>query len=239
MNNDKKKTMVLGVLGVALIAVGAFQFMPKGGGTTPPAATTGTESPQTSPVAEGGAAKTENVTSGNAATPGGKPGEAGDEKSDPQKQVLAMLGRNPLAKRDPFAPQGDFGKPAVVPTVNKTLATAKTSPITRSSGSGPGRMMGSIPPFDPGAPTGNLNSGPIGLSGSTPLRQSGDFAYTMKGVIVGDKPMAVFEDDGGNQRLVPLGGSVDRDTKVVGIEKGKVRIRHRGKDKTLNLPEGP
>ena len=36
MNKDKKKTMVLGALGTALIAVGAFQFIPKGSGSSPP-----------------------------------------------------------------------------------------------------------------------------------------------------------------------------------------------------------
>jgi hypothetical protein len=63
--------------------------------------------------------------------------------------------------------------------------------------------------------------------------------FQVKGVIVGQKPMAVIEDDNGSQRLVPLGGSVDSDSTVVGIEKGKVKIRHKGKNKTLNLPEGP
>jgi type II secretory pathway component PulC len=81
--------------------------------------------------------------------------------------------------------------------------------------------------------------GGAGLTQGAPLRQPGEFAYQVKGVIVGKKPMAVFEDDNGNQRLVPLGGSLDGDSKVVAIEKGKVRIRHHGKEKTLDLPEGP
>ena len=92
---------------------------------------------------------------------------------------------------------------------------------------------------NPAGTTAPIGGGNIGLSKSAPLRQPTEFAYTLKGVLVGKKPMAVFEDDNGNQRLVPLGGSLDGDSKVVGIEKGKVRIRHRGKDQTHTLPEGP
>src|SRR5207237_5169748 len=104
------------------------------------------------------------------------------------------------------------------------------------------RLGGTIPPFDPtnsGAPAGGTGSPAVGLSNAPVLRQPDEFGYKVKGVILGDKPMAVFEDDNGNQRLVPLGGSVDGDSRVIGIEKGKVRVKHRGKPQSLRLPEGP
>jgi hypothetical protein len=47
--------------------------------------------------------------------------------------------------------------------------------------------------------------------------------------------MAVFKDSQGNQRIVPLGGYVDADTKVVGIERGKVRVKTRDGEQTLTL----
>ena len=231
MNNDKKKTMVLAILGLALIAVGAFQFLPKGKATPAPTVAAATTS---------GGTATAQPAAGQA-QPGGaqtqaNPGE--NKELDPQKEVLLAMVKDPLAKRDPFAPQAELEAVSTVPK----LATAAPVAQQKPSGQRPVRMGGTVPPFDPtgGLPPGTGGAtGPVGLDGGSPLRQPGEFAYSMKGVIVGNKPMAVFEDDNGNQRLVPLGGSVDRDTQVVGIEKGKVRIRHRGKDKTLHLPEGP
>lgn len=240
MNNDKKKTLVLSILGVALIGVGAFQFMPKGG-STPPAAATGTDTPTSTGSAQTTASDTTGTNPANGAAKAG--GVEGAKKADAQREMLIAMGKGDLPKRDPFSPKGLLPEPetAVIPTPQKTVVANKSGFSPRSGGfSRPPSMGGSVQPLDPGVNplAGSTNSG-IGLSSGAPLRQTGDFAYTVKGVIVGDKPMAVFEDDGGNQRLVPLGGSVDRDTKIVGIEKGKVRIRHRGKDKTLNLPEGP
>ena len=238
MNKDKKKALVLGALGTALIAVGAFQFIPKGGGSDPAAkpAKAATKTPE-SPSNRSASGTPTNSTSKIESNPGRNPtGDLAKKDVDPQEEMLRNMGKAPLAKRDPFAPQGVIADPTPV------VVNQPAPPVNRDTTARPDPVLGRIPPFDPtnrmtpipGGPT-----GPIGIKDATPLRQEGEFAYTMKGVIVGRKPMAVFEDDSGNQRLVPLGGSIDRDTKVVGIEKGKVRIRHRGKDKTLNLPEGP
>jgi len=155
----------------------------------------------------------------------------------------------PYPARDPFAPQYKGG--TADPNSAATPVTAAPTqpvrqPVASSGFHRPPALEGGTKPWEPpmggglGNPAGSTPvGGGIGLSKGAPLRQPSEFAYTLKGVIVGNKPMAVFEDDNGNQRLVPLGGSVDGDSKVVGIEKGKVRIRHRGKDQTHTLPEGP
>lgn len=231
MNNDKKKMMVVGGLGLALVAIGAFQFIPK-------------KSPAPTPPAEAAAGTTASTGTAPTSDPAnGKPKE-GKKSDDPQRdELIAMI--QPLPQRDPFSPQSNEleTKPTnpVVPVQQPV-----NPPVARPMGDGNNhsRIPGGIPPFDPSQggglpPVGNNPDSPVVVDKGKPLRQPEDLAYEVKGVMVGEKPMAVFEDDSGNQRLVPLGGSLDRDSKVVGIEKGKVRIRHKGKDKTLRLPEGP
>lgn len=225
MNNDKKKMMMLGGLGLVLVAVGAFQFIPKTSAPVAPAATD--------------TAAAEKKTDGP---------DKSAKSDDPQRdEVIAMV--TPLAKRDPFAPQTamEDTQPtnSVMPEQQPTFKPVK-SPQSLGGGTGPRDPFPNNPgmkPFDPSGGAGTLpapgDDGHVRLADAKPLRQPGDLAFEVKGVVVGDKPMAVFEDDSGNQRLVPLGGSLDPDSKVVGIEKGKVRIRHKGKEKTLRLPEGP
>jgi hypothetical protein len=96
----------------------------------------------------------------------------------------------------------------------------------------------SIAPFSP--LPGNLGSagGPVTLSASGP--DPSRFGYTVSGVITGGgKPAAVFTDSSGNQRLVPVGGSLDGDSKVVSIDRSNVTIEHRGKTQRLSLGGNP
>ena len=82
--------------------------------------------------------------------------------------------------------------------------------------------------------SGALGNAQIGVAPSGPDPSA--FGYQVSGVIVGSKPAAVFTDSGGNQRLVPVGGSLDGDSKVISIDKGQVTVEHRGKK--LRLPLG-
>lgn len=226
MKNDKKKTLVIGGLALVLVAVGAFQFMPKGkNANTAPSNEVaaaqyqdGADGPSTTASAEG------------AGQEGGQEGQA----ADPQKEILLAMVKDPLPRRDPFRAQG---VPVQQPAVQQPVTPAQPVNSQRPSGGyRPPRMQGDVAPINP-LPSGGLD-GAANLTAAAPLRQPGEFAYKVKGVIVGNKPMAVFEDDGGNQRLVPLGGSIDGDSQVVGIERGRVKVRHRGKDKTLTPTEG-
>lgn len=222
MTNDKKKIMVLAALGLVLVAVGAFSFM---GGGSPPAPTTA-------------ASKTD--ATGDAAKQVAEKEELTPEQQKNQ-ELMAML-QGELSQRDPFERPAD-AKPVEPINTSKPPVIPQTSPRGGNAG---GRRSGggSIPPFDPMGgrlPSGGglpSPGGGIGLEQGAPLRHPDDPGYRVKGVITGRKPMAVFEDESGNQKLVPIGGSLDGDTQVTGIEKGKVRVRHRGKDKTLDLEEG-
>jgi len=223
MKSDKKKLMVLGALALVLVAVGAFTFV--GGGSPPPA-----------PVA-----KTEPTPDDEAATGDEATGETeGTETkaTDPGSQLVAQLSAGELPTRDPFQPD-IVAK--VEPPVTEPPAQASAPRQTPTVRRRPSGIGGSLPPFNPMGSGGGLPpiGGPgIGLEPGTALRSPDDPGYRVKGVIQGSKPMAVLEDGNGNQKLVPVGGSVDGDTQVTGIEKGKVRVRHRGKEKTLDLEEG-
>ncbi|MBS1723771.1 MAG: hypothetical protein JSS66_12555 [Armatimonadetes bacterium] len=253
MKNDKKKMIVLAGLGVALLAVGAFQFIGKGSPPPAPAVTKATKEATAHKASTGASSATSGTTqpaaaatgssasngqpSGEspAATPAGATGTA-EAETDPQRQVLLQMVKNPLPRRDPFESQ-DNRAPDTTPA--QPVQTAPQQPVKPVHRPTAERFAYSAPvsPLAGTLPNGGTSPG-MDVSHAPPLRQPSEFAYKVTGVIVGHKPMAVFEDDSGNQRLVPVGGSIDGDSKVVGVERGKVRIVHRGKEKTLSPQEG-
>lgn len=210
MTKDKKQIIVIGALGAVLVAVGAFQFL------SGPKTTVEVDSEEADKAIEEVVAKKH------------------------LEGALARLVPGELSPRDPFQPIG-WSAPA-----EPTSQAPATTPSMSSGGSRPSSSGGGfIPPMNPlpgGFPGfgGSLPDPANGLglvpsAGAPPMPGAG---YAVKGVVVGDKPMAVFEDSAGNQRLVPLGGSIDGDTQVTGIDRGKVTVKHRGKEKTLTIEEG-
>jgi hypothetical protein len=57
--------------------------------------------------------------------------------------------------------------------------------------------------------------------------------------MLGAKPMAVFTDAQGNQRLILLGGSLDADSKVTSIDRDAVTVRFHGKTLRLTVEGTP
>ncbi len=221
--NEKKKVIVLVVLFVVVIAIGAFQFI---GGAAPAATTTAVKDEPTgeSEGAADGAGAAEGEGSETTLVEG-EEGVEGEGTVDEQL-LFDASGREvvALAARDPFS----------VPAGTKPVTTVQTPPTDTAPPriSKPVRrdpLPGSFP-LDPGS------FGPLPGANYAPTEEP-EPAFRVTGVLVGVKPIAVFEDDKGNQRLVPLGGSVDGDTKVTGIERGKVTITRHGKDKTLVIQE--
>jgi hypothetical protein len=209
-----KKTLVLVALAVVLVGVGAFGFLKP--------------EPKYEPkvIARSG----EPEATGTAAAPKQKAPEKG--KDERAEQLMALV-TGPLTARDPFEPLGSMAMEGVTPAKATGTSSVPPPPVAR-----PARRTSSVPPLEPLAGSFGSAAPGMGLAPSSPLRQPSEFGYRVKGVVVGAKPVAVLEDEGGNQRLVPLGGSVDGDSRVVGIEKGRIRIRHRGKVQTLTLSEG-
>lgn len=223
MKDDKKKFIVLGALVAVILGVGAFSFL--GGGSTPP------------PVAE--ASKTDKDKEGEKVTKldaDGNPIVQGED-SEPAKNPLYAMD---LAQRDPFAEgalANEKGTPGLPdPARGPQPAPQPTRPVRRSGGG----QSTQIPPFRPGGLSGQLpgvGGGTVSIDPTGPDTSS--FSYSLSGTMNGAKKIAVFTDSNGNQRMVPEGGSLDGDSKVVAIEKGSVTIEHRGKKQRVSLGGNP
>ena len=223
MDKEKQKVVIVAVLGVVVLGVGAFQFM--GGGAEEPKKV---ESPKS---------KATDILAENA--------------DDPLKEELKQLISGALAQRDPFEPRAMPMDPTLQqPAQPKQEPQASPSNNMRSA-SGQRIYKGNSPsgirPFNPqisGLPDpsqSGVNSqggGNVNVQPGTPLRQPGEVGYNVAGVLVGKKPMAVLQDDSGQQHLVPVGGNVGGDTEIVAIERGKVTVRHKGKIKVLKMEGG-
>jgi hypothetical protein len=173
--------------------------------------------PDSSPVGD-----SKPAPDGSAAVPGQTPDE-----------TVATLA--PLAERDPF-------KPIVMPPPpDPVVGSAPTPPPSAAapSKSHPDSHTGMIPPLSvingqlpsattdgPGKLTGPVSG--LGLTGTVAT-----FDYKLEGIIVGPHSAAVFTDAAGNERLVPLGGAIDGDTRLVKVGDGRVTVRFHGKDLRL------
>lgn len=212
---DKKKVMVLGLLVVAMLAIGAFQFIGPSSSSAPIAETdeaTEVTDPETTTVADG-----EGVE--------GEEGAEVEEEGDAKKLNIEGFVAESFDVRDPFdVPSGVEPEKAKAPEPEKPVEPrVKPQQKPRSL---PGeqpvnpRIFGDLPPLG---------------GGGAPVDNSPQ--YRVKGVLVGQRSVAVVEDEEGNQKLVPVGGSIDGDTKVVKIEQGKVTVERNGKKKVLSIQE--
>lgn len=217
-NKDKQKIIVLAVLGVVIVGIGAFQFM--GGGSPEPA--------KTSKKAESA-----------------KPKSSEDPAMDEKKVELTKLITGSLPARDPFRPASLEPEPNTVATTTPPAPTqppaAPTSPRTprpspMAGGIAPMNPMGSLPAAMPNGMTGPVG-GAVAVQPGAPLRQPGEPGYSVAGVVIGEQRMVVLQDDDGKQRLVRVGENLDPNTKVVSVEKGKVKVRAGGK--TVELQPVP
>jgi hypothetical protein len=153
------------------------------------------------------------------------------DKKDAAQQPAPEGPKNPeyvvnLPQRDPFQSQIlPQMTPTPQPTPTPTPApvrqvkepTYRPMPGPEITGAG----------FDPGAK-------PIVVAVPEPK-----FAFMLSGVMLGEKPMAVFTDSQGGQRLVLLGGSLDPDSKVVSIERDAVTVKFHGKALRLTVEGNP
>ena len=128
-----------------------------------------------------------------------------------------------LEPRDPFIPQAivlddreDDRRPIVRPPIRQP-----DPQITGNGGNGP------VNPFPP--------DGPITGTGVRPGRPLG--ALSLVGVIIGPRPMAVFEGDTGRQVLVGEGRKLPNGAVLISIAEGKVIVRKNGKIQTIEFEE--
>jgi hypothetical protein len=133
-----------------------------------------------------------------------------------------------LPARDPF-------EEGILPTDTTKQQPAQTQAPKVDPRPPVREIGGSQLPVFPGGPGGPLGAGSVGIE---PVPEA-KFGYRVSGVMLGAKPMAVFTDAQGNQRLLMMGGSLDPDSNVVSIDKDAVTVRFHGKTLRLTVEGNP
>lgn len=240
MKGDKKKIVVLAALGVVILCVGAFQIMSSSSSAPTPVKESSAKNEDKADGKESGEkAAHDSAAAEYSADESGENGvvaSEGAETKDPLRQLYSMN----LSIRDPFASV----TPLPITDTGPKNPSTSNPPRTTRGGSSMGGMT--VPPFDPNSLPGGLppiggnpealgNGGQPGLA----LPPAGP-AYSVSGVIRGEKNAAVISDAQGNQQLVREGQDIDGDAKVVSVQKNKVVIRKKdGKTITLSVGGNP
>lgn len=103
---------------------------------------------------------------------------------------------------------------------------------------GLGQLAGAVPGATPGASPGaappRADGAAPGGTGKIP-GQEGGFPFTLIGVVVGERPVAVFQSADGGQILVGVGSSIDGDSRLVAVREGQATVIHRGVSRVLKL----
>lgn len=226
MTKEKKQYIILGALVVVVLAVGGFQLLGGSGGGG-----------DTTVVIED-----EDDTPDVVATPA--PELTNEEQEAVNSQLISIIAAE-TTPRDPFVPlavsrQGGGGEQPVAITGERAIAANASRP---GGGSSAPRTP-YVPPMPPlGGDFPGIQAVPNGDQGLPGAGSDYTIAaagpdYKVKGVIVGEnRKMAVFEDSAGNQKLVPVGGSVDGEMKVTNIERGEVTVQKGDQAKILGLSE--
>ena len=153
-----------------------------------------------------------------------KPAAAPEKKDD--GKIKNPEYSAPLADRDPFKAPAD----GVPPDLNAKLklASSKSAPKPPSMGG----HLGTADILPSSGAGGTI--APLSVAPAEPI-----FGYRLLGLISGRHPAAVFTDASGAQRLVPLNGSLDGDTQLLAVQKGRVVVSFRGKHLRLSLGGTP
>lgn len=254
-DKDKVQKIVLASLFVAILGIGAFQFV--GSGSEPP--------PKKAKKAASAAKKLD--------------GDA--VKVEPESEFppeIRQLVARELPVRDPFvqglaalepsnptppaAPEPKIEQPPSNPRPGKAptgwpkvarRAAATADEASSRVYSGAENLTPMVPPLPGALPA---SPGAVASGAATPegearspaevrvepgkiLRQPNEFAYSLVGIVVGERPLAVLQSDDGVQKLVKLGAAVDGDSRVSSIGRRSVTVEHRGKRITLKLGGNP
>jgi hypothetical protein len=241
MDKNKKQMVMVGVLLLVMVAVGAFQFMPKSAPAKTDVATT--TDGQTTPTVTG----INTGAEGTATSDGGDTVAVNDgTKDDP----AAAMVQNQLPSRDPFLPTASAQKTAqenaeaglkTAAPVNQQPAPTYSGPPRTAMGGSFGAPVNPFPDVHPTELGGGLPSvggGQIGANGAGGIVPAKPSGYKVVGTIVGKQRMAVLEDADGNQILVAEGKKTpDGKARVMAVKKGKAQVRQEGQVKMLGLEE--
>lgn len=220
-----------------------------GEGATSGAATEGTKPDATkSPAGEAGtatvgpdgkplAAVPDGTKPGGPVTKGAPDGTAPVEASTSPLVDPALVAAAKLPVRDPFnGARWDLDAIARAKQ-EKPVSAPNPAPNTVRRPKLMGNKPISFPPMgvDPGQLQGTLPN--VGQGGQVGMPSIDDVPYTVTGVVRGSHPAVVVKDGSGNQRIVQVGHKLDADTEVLGVARGKMIVRHRGKVKTISIED--
>ncbi|KXK18715.1 MAG: hypothetical protein UZ18_ATM001000797 [Armatimonadetes bacterium OLB18] len=223
--NDKKKMIVIGVLGALLFGVGAFQFVQMGASNEPAAK----KSVAPKEAAKKGAAQ---QVASEDARPTEEPQAEGKvaPEANPIQGLYALM---TLPQRDPFSERSG------VLEVSDASQTQVQSPRNPPPTYNPPRDPG-LDPYRPeiGGTIPNLPGMDAGAGGPNPIPDPNVFAYRLSGVILGTSGGGVHRWSRQSE-LVPLGSSIDENSRVTNVSHGSVTVKHRGETITLNVGGTP
>lgn len=223
MLDDKQKIVILGVLGVLVLGIGAFQLMPQG-----PAVPEGPKKSGWKPPVEREETKLE---------------------APKNPTVVASLARRDPFDVPDYAKPKVPGTNDVAPPVEKVEKPSSSFRPDRRGRRSPKGMLGRLRPgsnpFDdegtsalpdpdelkvePARPVVDKNSTPTVAPVEPPKPPEPTFDYTLSGVIVGRRSAAVLRDKQGNQRLVTAGGMIDGEATLIEVRQGSAIVDVRGK----------
>jgi hypothetical protein len=172
-------------------------------------------------------------TSGGSSTPPAATAKKEEKKVIPEEPIEPpknpMFATN-LPARDPFREPASLSTSAPnVPPQGAPIKGEIQQPAPEYSAPRMPPLSGQLEP--------NFNGNP-----NAPLTvqvTEKQFSYRLSGVMLGAKPMAVFTDLQGNQRLILLGGSLEPDCNVLSITKEAVTVRFHGKTLRLTVEGNP
>jgi len=138
-------------------------------------------------------------------------------EKDPVDLVLENL-LGPKDERDPFIAQGMVENTAVAkPVLDKPAVRQPESEL---------------------GPTGEI-PWPVGDEALQSGFALDEPPYTLRGVVIGNKTLAVLENSEGSQFMVVPGQTLsESETKILAVEDGKVIVDYRGRVKELTLQGG-
>jgi hypothetical protein len=192
MTKQKKQMIVVGVLLLAVLAVGAFQFM----------------GPKPKPAAADDADVDKKDQTLVAVT-----------TIDPVASAIDLLLNQPGSPRDPFVPQAVLIDPEPVRQPHEVIVRP------------PDEITSGTEPWNPRVPDGSIT----GQIGTEVIPDSAPF--TLRGVMIGRKNLAVIELAGGRQILLAEGEKFGPGSNsiVLAVSENEVVIKVNGKVQTLPL----
>lgn len=171
-------------------------------------------------------------TSGGSSAPAAPTAKKEEKKVVPEEPIEPpknpMFAAN-LPVRDPFKEPSSLSTEANTPPVAPMPSGEIQKPAQQFKAPPMPPISGSLEPTDNGNPNAPM----------TVQITEKQFSYRLSGVMLGAKPMAVFTDLQGNQRLVLLGGSLEPECNVLTITKEAVTVRFHGKTLRLTVEGNP